>query len=165
MRLAPNTRERINPGSADSFGCACGADEIHARLEAKTADVFDGEGDAATAQARAVCDVMLDDLEVRSRWWSAGPENKDGVAQRLTAFLHQVQYAPVEASSSSVTRTGFVSCSKPISTHAWQTPHSPRSSQSRSCPTAASPSSNSTLTARTAADRGGASAGWHSLVP
>lgn len=97
VRLAPNTRERINPGSADSFGCACGADEIHARLEAKTADVFDGEGDAATAQARAVCDVMLDDLEVRSRWWSAGPENKDGVAQRLTAFLHQVQYAPVES--------------------------------------------------------------------
>ena len=41
--------------------------------------------------------IHFDDLEVRSRWWSAGPENKDGVAQRLTAFLHQVQYAPVES--------------------------------------------------------------------
>lgn len=94
IRLAPNARERINPGSADSFGCAVGAEEILERVHAKTADLF--ESDAAAANA-AVGGIALEDAEVRTRWWSSGPENKEGVAQRLEAFRRQVQYSPEES--------------------------------------------------------------------
>jgi hypothetical protein len=36
--LAPNARERINAGSADSFGTAIGADDVYERLIAKTTE-------------------------------------------------------------------------------------------------------------------------------
>ena len=56
--LAPNARERINPGSADSFGCAIGATEVHERLLAKTADLVHGENDIVTPSgaAKAILD-------------------------------------------------------------------------------------------------------------
>ena len=88
--LQPNARERVNPGSVDSFGCALGAAEIRSRLEEKTANLFDGD---AAAAAAAVGGVVLDDAEVRSRWWPGGPESKEEVQQRLTATMQQIQYS------------------------------------------------------------------------
>jgi broad specificity phosphatase PhoE len=55
-------------------------------------------GDAGAARS-AVGGVPLDDAEVRSRWWSAGPEvasGVGGVGQRLYDLMDQVKYAPSE---------------------------------------------------------------------
>ena len=93
VSLVANARERLNPGSADSFGCALGAEEVMARVVSKTSDLYGGDETVARA---AVGGIELDDLEVKSRWWSAGPEAKEGVALRLAAFLQQVQYSEEE---------------------------------------------------------------------
>ena len=41
--LVPSCRESVNPGSADSFGCAVGEREISTRLHAKTAELYGSE--------------------------------------------------------------------------------------------------------------------------
>ena len=43
--------------------------------------------------------LSFDDIEVRGRWWSAGPEAATGAAgvqQRLGDLLDQIKYSPAE---------------------------------------------------------------------
>ena len=101
--LAPSARERINPGSADSFGCTVGGGEVRTRLLEKTNELMSGESallTASSSEAYALIDgIVIDDCEVRSRWWSAGPEAASGAAgvnQRLGDLLDQIKYAPAE---------------------------------------------------------------------
>ena len=94
VRLSPNARERLNHGSADSFGAALGAGAVRSRLVDKTAELHGGNVAAAEA---ALGDIPLDDLEVRTRWWSAVPETKEAMAKRLEALLQQVRYEPEES--------------------------------------------------------------------
>lgn len=91
--LAPNARERLNPGSADSFGCAVCASEVLDRTISKTRDLFDGDDSAAR---EVVGGIALDDTEVQSKWWSTVPEGKEGVSQRMAALVRQIQYSSAE---------------------------------------------------------------------
>ena len=99
--LMPNARERINPGSADSFGAAMGAEAVLDRLIEKTSEVFNGadQNEKLTLAKQAIGGIALDDLEARSRWWSAGPEGASGVAgvsQRLGDLFDQLRYSNAE---------------------------------------------------------------------
>lgn len=90
--MVPQARERLNVGSADSIGCAIGETDILERVKEKTAELF---GDASAAAA-AIDGIALDDLEVRSRWWSTVPEAEKNVALRIGELMHQVQYSPAK---------------------------------------------------------------------
>ena len=87
--LAPNARERINPGAVDSIGTAIGAEAVRERLLTTTTEIYDGNTPAAAA---ALDGLAYDDSEVRSQWWSSGVEGKEAVNARLDALLRQVQF-------------------------------------------------------------------------
>jgi len=75
---------------------SCGAEEVRERAESKMAELLDGD---LAAAKELVGGVGLDDVEVRSRWWSAGPEAASGVAgvqQRLSDLMAQIRYSPAE---------------------------------------------------------------------
>jgi len=91
VKLMPNARERRNHGANDSIGCCLGEEQVRARLLEATTAVSEGSDSAASDW---VAGIALDDLEVRSRWWSAFPEGKEEVNERLADFMRQVHYAP-----------------------------------------------------------------------
>lgn len=94
VHLAPNAREKRNHGAVDSIGCAIGEAEVRARLMQTTAELYEGDADAAS---RAVGGIELEDLEVRQRWWCTSPaESELEVHQRLAEFVRQIQYASEE---------------------------------------------------------------------
>ena len=94
VRLAPNAREKRNHGAVDSIGCAIGEEEVRARLMQTTAELYEGDADAAS---RAVGGIELEDLEVRQRWWcTSSAESELEVHQRLAEFVRQIQYASEE---------------------------------------------------------------------
>lgn len=93
IKLVPNARERRNHGSVDSIGCCVGGAEVMDRLRQKTAEVC---GDDETSASAVVDSVSVDDLEVRTRWWSTAVDPKAEVDERIAEFMRQVRYSPDE---------------------------------------------------------------------
>jgi len=88
--LAPNAREQLNPGGADSAGIAIGGEQVRARV---TTSLNELVGAATSAE---VMTTALNDLEVQCCWWSLVPESNDAVRQRVEELLCQIRYLPQE---------------------------------------------------------------------
>ena len=92
LTLAPNAREKLNAGGADTIGIAVGGAEVRARAREFLVPLYDGD----EAAVDALVAPPLDDLEARSRWWSVVPETPEEAAARVDEVLNQLRHSEHE---------------------------------------------------------------------